>query len=32
MPGAVHGKIGFVFIAIVIGHIIRRIRFYKQSL
>lgn len=32
MPGAVHGKIGLVFIAIVTGHIIHRIRFYKQSL
>ena len=31
MPGAVHGKIGFVFIAIVTGHIIHRIRFYKQK-
>ena len=28
--GGVHGKIGFIFIAIGIYHIVRRVRFYKN--
>ncbi len=28
--GGWHGKIGFVFIAIAIGHIVKRIKFYKR--
>lgn len=30
MPGAVHGKIGFIFLAIVIGHTARRFRFFMS--
>lgn len=28
--GGVHGKFGFVFIALAIGHAIKRIKFYKK--
>lgn len=27
--GAIHGKIGFVFIALAIGHTVKRIKFFK---
>lgn len=30
MIGAVHGKLGFLFVALAAWHIIRRIRFYKR--
>lgn len=28
--GGIHGKIGFVFIALVIGHTVKRIKFFKR--
>ncbi len=28
--GGVHGKIGFVFIALAIGHTVKRIKFFKR--
>lgn len=28
--GGVHGKFGFVFIALAIGHTVKRIKFYKK--
>ena len=30
--GSIHGKIGFVFLLICIGHFIKRIKWYKRSL
>ncbi len=29
--GAVHGKIGFIFLILAIGHTIKRLRFFKQK-
>lgn len=29
--GGVHGKIGFIFIAIAIGHTVKRIKFFKSK-
>lgn len=29
--GAIHGKIGFVFIALAIGHTVKRIKFFKRK-
>lgn len=31
VPGAVHGKIGFLFLLIAIGHTVKRIRFFKRK-
>lgn len=28
--GAVHGKLGFLFVAIAVGHTLKRIRFYRS--
>lgn len=29
--GGIHGKIGFVFLALAIGHTVKRIKFFKQK-
>lgn len=29
--GGIHGKIGFVFIALAIGHTVKRIKFFKRK-
>lgn len=29
--GAIHGKIGFVFLALAIGHTVKRIKFFKRQ-
>ncbi len=31
VPGAVHGKIGFLFLLIAIGHTVKRIKFFKRK-